>query len=75
METLDAEALPDQRLFRLNAAQWAAFQAALNAPSLSMPRLEKLLRERSVFELNASLANFTIEKFHSAPAVLPERPY
>jgi uncharacterized protein (DUF1778 family) len=44
------ETLPDRRRFGLNAEQWAAFQAALDAPPLPAPRLAKLLREPSVFE-------------------------
>ena len=44
------ETLPDRRRFGLNAEQWAAFQAALDAPALAAPRLAKLLREPSVFE-------------------------
>jgi uncharacterized protein (DUF1778 family) len=44
------ETLPDRRRFRLNAEQWAAFQAALDAPPRPAPRLAKLLREPSVFE-------------------------
>ena len=44
------ETLPDRRQFGLNADQWAKFQAALDAPPRAMPRLEKLLREPSVFE-------------------------
>jgi uncharacterized protein (DUF1778 family) len=44
------ETLPDRRRFGLSAEQWAAFQAALDAPALPAPRLAKLLREPSVFE-------------------------
>jgi len=44
------ETLPDRRRFGLSAEQWAAFQAALDAPPLPAPRLAKLLREPSVFE-------------------------
>jgi uncharacterized protein (DUF1778 family) len=44
------ETLPDRRRFGLSAGQWAAFQAALDAPSQPAPRLRKLLREPSVFE-------------------------
>lgn len=46
------ETLPDRRRFGLNAGQWAAFQAALDAPPKPGPRLAKLLREPSVFELD-----------------------
>jgi uncharacterized protein (DUF1778 family) len=44
------ETLPDRQRFGLNAAQWEAFQAALDAPPRPTPRLAKLLREPSVFE-------------------------
>jgi uncharacterized protein (DUF1778 family) len=44
------ETLPDRRRFGLSAGQWAAFQAALDAPPKPAPRLAELLRELSVFE-------------------------
>jgi uncharacterized protein (DUF1778 family) len=44
------ETLPDRRRFGLDAAQWAAFQAALDAQPLAGTQLKKLLREPSVFE-------------------------
>ncbi len=44
------ETLPDRRRFRLNATQWAEFQAALDAPPRPAPRLAKLLRTPSVFD-------------------------
>jgi len=44
------ETLPDRQRFGLNAQQWSAFQAALNAPPKPAPRLARLLREPSVFE-------------------------
>ncbi len=44
------ETLPDRRRFSLDAGQWAAFLAALDAPPRPAPRLAKLLREPSVFE-------------------------
>jgi uncharacterized protein (DUF1778 family) len=44
------ETLPDRRRFRLNAEQWKAFQAALDAPPTPAPRLARLLNEPSVFE-------------------------
>src|SRR5947207_8886747 len=46
------ETLPDRRRFGLSASQWAAFQAALDAPPKPASRLTKLLREPSVFERN-----------------------
>jgi uncharacterized protein (DUF1778 family) len=45
-----AETLPDRQRFGLNAKQWKAFQAALDAPPKPAPRLAKLLNEPSVFE-------------------------
>ena len=45
-----AETLADRREFSLNAKQYDAFVAALDAPSKSRPRLEKLLRTPSVLE-------------------------
>ena len=44
------ESLPDRQWFGLNAAQWKAFQKALDAEPTPAPRLAKLLREPSVFE-------------------------
>ena len=44
------ELLPDRRRFGLGAEQWAAFQAALDAPPSPLPRLAKLLREPGVFD-------------------------
>ena len=44
------EALADRRVFRLNAAQWKAFMAALDAPPRSLPRLERLLKEPGFFD-------------------------
>jgi len=44
------ETLPDRRLFWLNAEQWEAFQAALDAPPSPAPRLARLLNEPGVFE-------------------------
>ncbi len=44
------ETLPDRQRFGLDAEQWAAFQAALDAPPRPTPRLATLLQEPSVFE-------------------------
>ncbi len=44
------EALADRRTFALDAAQWKAFLAALDAPSRRLPRLERLLREPGFFD-------------------------
>jgi uncharacterized protein (DUF1778 family) len=48
------EALADRRTFGLNAAQWKAFQAALDAPPRSLPRLERLLKEPGFFDARPS---------------------
>lgn len=44
------ETLADRTHFGLNAEQWKAFLTALDAPPRQIPRLERLLREESVFE-------------------------
>jgi uncharacterized protein (DUF1778 family) len=44
------EMLPDRARFGLDAAQWEAFQVALDAPARPIPALRKLLSEPSVFE-------------------------
>ena len=44
------ETLADRRFFGLGAERWAAFLAALDAPPRSLPRLERLFAEPSVFE-------------------------
>ena len=44
------EALADRRFFGLDAEQWEAFMTALDAPTRSTPRLEKLSHTPSVFE-------------------------
>jgi uncharacterized protein (DUF1778 family) len=45
-----AEALPDRQRFGLDAKQWKAFQAALDAPPRPAARMARLLNEPSVFE-------------------------
>jgi uncharacterized protein (DUF1778 family) len=47
------ETLPDRQHFGLSSEQWAEFQAALDAPTQPAPRLERLLREPSIFERGA----------------------
>jgi len=42
--------LADQRHFELNGRQWQTFTQALDRPTRRLPRLEKLMRERSVLE-------------------------
>ncbi len=44
------EVLADRRYFSLNIEQWAAFQAALDAPPRPLPRLEQLMREPGIFD-------------------------
>lgn len=42
--------LAERQVFRLDAKQWAAFQAALDAPPKPRPRLARLLREPSILD-------------------------
>ena len=44
------ERLADRRVFTLDAEQWEAFIAALDAPPRRHPRLDRLFREPSVFD-------------------------
>ena len=44
------ETLPDRRHFELDAEQWGAFMAALDAPTQDSSRLRRLLQEPSVFD-------------------------
>jgi uncharacterized protein (DUF1778 family) len=44
------EALADRRAFGLDAAQWKAFLAALDAPPRPQPHLERLLKEPGFFD-------------------------
>lgn len=44
------DALIDRRIFRLDDAQWRAFQAALDRPVVRKPRLARLLAEKGVLE-------------------------
>jgi uncharacterized protein (DUF1778 family) len=46
------EALAEQREFKLSAAKWEAFQAALDAPPHDIPRMRRLMQEPSIFEKN-----------------------
>ncbi len=48
------EALPDRQRFGLNADEWQAFLAALEAPARPLANLGRLLTERSVFEPDAA---------------------
>ena len=42
--------LADRQVFRLDAKQWAAFVAALDAPPKPRPRLARLLNEPSLLD-------------------------
>ena len=44
------EALINRRIFRLDDAQWQAFQTALDRPVVKKPRLARLLSEKSILE-------------------------
>jgi uncharacterized protein (DUF1778 family) len=44
------ETLTDRTRFGLDAGQWRAFLAALDAPPRELPRLSRLFQEPSVFE-------------------------
>lgn len=48
------ETLPDRQRFGLGMDEWAAFQAALDAPPRPLPRMGRLLGEPSVFETSES---------------------
>lgn len=43
-------ALAERRTFGLDADQWKAFMAALDAPPRPLPRLERLLKEPGFFD-------------------------
>lgn len=43
------EMLAERRIFALNAANWTAFQAALDAPARPLPRLKALLAKPGFF--------------------------
>lgn len=48
--TAATQALAERRQFVLDEAQWKAFQAALDRPMQSKPRLQKLLSEPGVLD-------------------------
>jgi uncharacterized protein (DUF1778 family) len=48
--TNEQATLADRPAFGLDAKRWIVFLAALEAPSRSLPRLERLLREPGVFD-------------------------
>jgi len=43
------ETLAERRIFALDAEKWDAFQAALDAPTRTLPRLRALLEEPGFF--------------------------
>lgn len=47
------ERLADRRIFPLDAERWEAFVAALDAPPGDLPRLRRLLRDKSVLNPEA----------------------
>jgi uncharacterized protein (DUF1778 family) len=50
------EVLADCRTFLLSQAKWAEFQAALDAPIRTLPRMQRLLTEPGFFVADASSA-------------------
>lgn len=44
------ETLADRRTFFLSKAQWAEFQAALDAPTRPLPRMKELLTQPGFFD-------------------------
>lgn len=48
------ETLADRQHFGLNAKQWEAFMAALNAPPRELPRLKQLFSEPGIFDASKS---------------------
>jgi uncharacterized protein (DUF1778 family) len=50
------EMLADRRTFVLNKAKWAEFQAALDAPTRSLPRMQRLLTEPGFFDTHPPTA-------------------
>ncbi|MGO4885190.1 MAG: DUF1778 domain-containing protein [Bryobacteraceae bacterium] len=49
------EALAGRRSFSLDAKQWKAFMAALDAPPRPLPRLKRLLKEPGFFDAEPKL--------------------
>ena len=50
------EVLADCRTFLLSQAKWAEFQATLDAPTRTLPRMQRLLTEPGFFDANTSSA-------------------
>ncbi len=46
-----AETLTERQRFELNAEQWEAFMAALDAPPQIVPEIQRLFREPSLFDM------------------------
>ena len=44
------EVLLDRLVVKLDAAEWRAFQEALDAPARPLPRLERLVREKTLLD-------------------------
>ena len=44
------EVLAYRHHFGLNTKQWEAFQTALDAPTRALPRIEKLMQEKGIFD-------------------------
>lgn len=47
------EMLADRRHFVLSKAKWSEFQAALDAPTRSLPRMQRLLTEPGFFDADS----------------------
>ena len=48
------ETLAERRIFALDTVNWTTFQAALDAPARSLPRLKTLLDEQGFFDSGSS---------------------
>jgi len=48
------ETLADRRAFVLSKAKWSAFQAALDAPTRPLPRMQRLLTRPGFFDGDSS---------------------
>ena len=47
------EMLADRRTFVLSKTKWSEFQAALDAPTRSLPRMQRLLTEAGFFDADS----------------------
>ena len=50
------EMLADRRAFVLSKAKWSEFQAALDAPTRPLPRMQRLLTEPGFFDADSLAA-------------------